>query len=421
LRQGKLHIAPIDTLTLLRTDLLSLPDKLDLMRVFALAPGLKPYELRGISVQDWIEHTTHRLRVRQLLAANARTFVYSSALDLVSADVFVKKLQISLKNPVLYIDGGWQVLVDGLHVAAEQAGARIVSGARIEFMILLDTSTVNIALLAIQAGLHFSEADLGWVQNIYLLFFGGFLLFGGRAADLFGRHTTAKHVPARCASCKPDRRSWASGGHCGEQHCGSHAHDGSHVSEKKERLLRLSSGKDCSHLIEALVQAQFGHLHHLAHRPAIFCHGHFRLSVPHVLEGDRMTLILRKIRWHTYLDWINPLAIFVGKVMDVFDSLHRNDFLVPPDAVKVSVFWRTHADKRCCALPEINLGKRRRKAFWPPPLHHILGIGPGFPNKRKRCVEETGNNEIAFFDRRCRISHNVLLFFVSTMLLADCK
>jgi putative NAD(P)-binding protein len=51
LRQGKLHIAPIDTLTLLCTDLLSLPDKLDLMRVFALAPGLKPYELRGISVQ----------------------------------------------------------------------------------------------------------------------------------------------------------------------------------------------------------------------------------------------------------------------------------------------------------------------------------------------------------------------------------
>jgi phytoene dehydrogenase-like protein len=132
LRQGKLHIAPIDTLTLLRTDLLSLPDKLDLMRVFALAPGLKPYELRGISVQDWIEHTTHRPLVSQLLAANARTFVYSSALDLVSADVFVKKLQISLKNPVLYIDGGWQVLVDGLRVAAEQAGARIVSGARVE-------------------------------------------------------------------------------------------------------------------------------------------------------------------------------------------------------------------------------------------------------------------------------------------------
>src|SRR5437763_16766790 len=59
--------------------------------------------------------------------------------------------------------------------------------AAIEFMILLDTSIVNIALPTIQAGLHFSETDLGWVQNVYLLIFGAFLLFGGRAADLFGR------------------------------------------------------------------------------------------------------------------------------------------------------------------------------------------------------------------------------------------
>jgi EmrB/QacA subfamily drug resistance transporter len=54
-------------------------------------------------------------------------------------------------------------------------------------MILLDTSIVNISLPAIKTGLHFSEADLQWVQNAYILVFGGFLLLGGRAADLFGR------------------------------------------------------------------------------------------------------------------------------------------------------------------------------------------------------------------------------------------
>ena len=42
----------------------------------------------------------------------------------------------------------------------------------------------------------------------------------------------------------------------------------------------LSPGKAGSHLIEALVQAQVGHLHHVAHRPVVFCHGHFRLAVP---------------------------------------------------------------------------------------------------------------------------------------------
>jgi phytoene dehydrogenase-like protein len=146
LREGKLHIAPIGTLTMMRTDALSFADKLELMRVFARVPQLKPDELRGMSVQEWLERNTRRPRVRELMAANARTFVYSSALELVSADVFVKKVQISLSNPVLYIDGGWQVLVDGLRTAAEQAGARIVSGARVEAVEQEDGRIVGVRL-----------------------------------------------------------------------------------------------------------------------------------------------------------------------------------------------------------------------------------------------------------------------------------
>ena len=46
---------------------------------------------------------------------------------------------------------------------------------------------VNIALPSIQHGLSFSDADLQWVINAYTLVFGGFLLLGGRAADLLGR------------------------------------------------------------------------------------------------------------------------------------------------------------------------------------------------------------------------------------------
>lgn len=132
LREGKLHIAPVGLLTLLRTTALSFADKLELMGIFAMIPALKPEELRGTSVQEWLEHNTQHPHVRELLAANARTFVYSSALDLVSAEVFIKKTQLVLKHPVLYIDGGWQVLVDGLRSAAEQAGARIVAGTRVE-------------------------------------------------------------------------------------------------------------------------------------------------------------------------------------------------------------------------------------------------------------------------------------------------
>jgi phytoene dehydrogenase-like protein len=62
----------------------------------------------------------------------ARTFVYSTALDLVSAELFVEKFQRALRHPVHYVDGGWRTLVDGLRAAAERAGARIVSNVQVE-------------------------------------------------------------------------------------------------------------------------------------------------------------------------------------------------------------------------------------------------------------------------------------------------
>jgi EmrB/QacA subfamily drug resistance transporter len=56
-----------------------------------------------------------------------------------------------------------------------------------QFMVVLDATVVNVALPSIQRGLHFSPADLQWVVNGYTLVFGGFLMLGGRAADLIGR------------------------------------------------------------------------------------------------------------------------------------------------------------------------------------------------------------------------------------------
>jgi len=55
------------------------------------------------------------------------------------------------------------------------------------FMTVLDVSIVNVALPSIGRGLHFSEANLQWAITAYAITFGGFLLLGGRAADLMGR------------------------------------------------------------------------------------------------------------------------------------------------------------------------------------------------------------------------------------------
>jgi MFS family permease len=56
-----------------------------------------------------------------------------------------------------------------------------------QFVVVLDLTIVNVALPHIQRDLHFSTDALQWVVNAYTLLFGGFLLLGGRAADLLGR------------------------------------------------------------------------------------------------------------------------------------------------------------------------------------------------------------------------------------------
>ena len=56
-----------------------------------------------------------------------------------------------------------------------------------QFVVVLDASIVNVALPTIGKALDFSQENLSWVVNAYVLTFGGFLLLGGRTADLLGR------------------------------------------------------------------------------------------------------------------------------------------------------------------------------------------------------------------------------------------
>lgn len=59
--------------------------------------------------------------------------------------------------------------------------------ASTQFVIILDAAIVNVAIPSIGRDLKFSEEDLTWIPNAYALTFGGFLLLGGRMADLLGR------------------------------------------------------------------------------------------------------------------------------------------------------------------------------------------------------------------------------------------
>lgn len=63
----------------------------------------------------------------------------------------------------------------------------LVLVALAQFMVVLDVSIVNVALPSIQKAFSMTQTDLQWIVTAYTLAFGGFLLLGGRAADLFGR------------------------------------------------------------------------------------------------------------------------------------------------------------------------------------------------------------------------------------------
>ena len=75
----------------------------------------------------------------------------------------------------------------GLSKHSENKWVILALLALAQFMVILDVAIVNVALPTISRKLHFAPNDLQWVVTAYTLTFGGFLLLGGRASDLFGR------------------------------------------------------------------------------------------------------------------------------------------------------------------------------------------------------------------------------------------
>jgi EmrB/QacA subfamily drug resistance transporter len=75
----------------------------------------------------------------------------------------------------------------GRETASDRPWIALILLCVAQFVVVLDASIVNVALPTIGRALDFSESNLPWVVNAYVLTFGGFLLLGGRMADLLGR------------------------------------------------------------------------------------------------------------------------------------------------------------------------------------------------------------------------------------------
>ncbi len=124
---GRPEIAPGGPLTMLRTKALPLADKVQVGRLMATLPKLDSSALAGVALGDWIDSAVKGQRARLLLLALARLATYVNAPAELSAEVAVSQLQLALGDGVLYLDGGWQTLVDqllaqpGISVETERA------------------------------------------------------------------------------------------------------------------------------------------------------------------------------------------------------------------------------------------------------------------------------------------------------------
>jgi phytoene dehydrogenase-like protein len=86
----------------------------------------------GVSLRAWLDEQFSQPGTKEFLLSVFRIATYTNAPDLMSAGAAIRQLQLAFAKNVLYLDGGWQSLVDGLRQEAERAGVHIETGAKVE-------------------------------------------------------------------------------------------------------------------------------------------------------------------------------------------------------------------------------------------------------------------------------------------------
>ncbi|MCC9075679.1 FAD-dependent oxidoreductase [Litorilinea aerophila] len=142
IHRGRLFPFPATGPAILASRLLGLADKWALLKVLARLEGLRLEGLGAISIGQWIQEHVRPPVARAFLHSLIRLTTYSHAPEELSADAGLEQLRLSTRG-VLYVDGGWQTLVDGLQQVAEAAGARLLTGTRAEAVTVDEQGTVT--------------------------------------------------------------------------------------------------------------------------------------------------------------------------------------------------------------------------------------------------------------------------------------
>lgn len=126
---GRLHTLPVGFTSLLTTGLLSLPAKLELAQLLATLGRVDASAIQGQPLGAWLDAHVKQPRVREVVTMLVRLTTFTNDPDRQSAGAAIEQLQLATKGNVLYLDGGWQTIVDGLRRDAVAHGVQIRTAA----------------------------------------------------------------------------------------------------------------------------------------------------------------------------------------------------------------------------------------------------------------------------------------------------
>ncbi len=140
LLDGRRHTLPTGLMSLLTTGVLTLHGKFELARFQSRLTAIDTAPIRRETLASWLESHVADTGVRQLLQMLVRVTTFTNDPEHQSAGAAVEQLQLGARGSVLYLDGGWQTIVDGLRRTAVASGVRIISAAH---AVALEQSTAR--------------------------------------------------------------------------------------------------------------------------------------------------------------------------------------------------------------------------------------------------------------------------------------
>jgi phytoene dehydrogenase-like protein len=134
--------------SMLTTSLFNLPAKLEAGRLLASIGKIDPAPWMDKSASEWISSQLSHDEVRNFLHAVMRVATYVNAPDRISAGSAIEQIKKAFTSGVLYLDGGWQTLVDELARIVVREGVRVETGAKVEKVTRDQTGAVSGVRLA---------------------------------------------------------------------------------------------------------------------------------------------------------------------------------------------------------------------------------------------------------------------------------